>query len=235
MTPTRPGAWIIAILCCPIALAGQTALGLRVLGLGLDLWPAAAEPASASAWLIDGGWLAALALQHSGMARQSFKRIWTRLIPDYLERSVYAAASGLVLAAMCWWWQPVPGEPWWHLPLVVEAGAILGAVGIALVALRFDGLGLLGIRQVWEHGRSKEPDRLLIVGPYRWVRHPLMACLLVFLWCHPVMPPTLALLSGGLTVYILLALLLEERDLTARFGAAYRAYRQRVPLLVPWR
>jgi protein-S-isoprenylcysteine O-methyltransferase Ste14 len=218
-----------------MACAGQAALGLLILGLGLGYLPTAAEPAHAAAWLIDVGWLAVLALQHSGMARQSFKQFCTHFVPVHLQGSVYAAASGLVLTAMCWWWQPLGGEPLWRLPLVVETGAVLGAVGVALVALRFDGLGLLGLRQVWQHGRRAAPDRLRIVGPYRWVRHPLMACLLVFFWCHPVMSPTLALLSGGLTVYILAALVLEERDLTARFGDAYRNYRRRVPLLVPWR
>jgi protein-S-isoprenylcysteine O-methyltransferase Ste14 len=117
----------------------------------------------------------------------------------------------------------------------MEAGAMLGALGMLLFMLRFDGLGLIGIRQVWKHGQPEAPDPLQIVGPFRWVRHPLMACIIVFLWCHPVMPPTLALLSGGLTVYVLLALVLEERDLITRFGSAYRAYRARVPLLVPWR
>jgi protein-S-isoprenylcysteine O-methyltransferase Ste14 len=141
----------------------------------------------------------------------------------------------MVLLGLCWCWQPLPGEPLWRLPLAMEAGAMLGAIGMILVTLRFDGSDLIGIRQVWEQGQPRAPDRLLIVGAYRWVRHPLMACLLVFLWCHPVMPPALALLSGGLTVYVLLALILEERDLIARFGSAYRGYRARVPLLVPWR
>jgi len=49
------------------------------------------------------------------------------------------------------------------------------------------------------------------------------------------MPPTLALLSGGMTLYILVGVWLEERDLLRRFGAAYVEYRQRVPALIPWR
>jgi protein-S-isoprenylcysteine O-methyltransferase Ste14 len=218
-----------------LACVGQGALAVLVLALSLGLWSETPRGPAVEAWLINAGWLGLLALQHSGMARQTFKKWWTRLVPAHLERSVYAAASGLVLLALCWGWQPLAGEPLWQLPLVVEAGAILGAAGLTLVALRFDGWGLLGLRQVWQHGRTPEPDRLLIVGPYRLVRHPLMACQLLFLWCHPVMPPTLALLSGGLTAYILLALLLEERDLVRRFGAAYREYQRRVPLLLPWR
>jgi protein-S-isoprenylcysteine O-methyltransferase Ste14 len=62
-----------------------------------------------------------------------------------------------------------------------------------------------------------------------------MACTLVLLWVQPVMPPTLALLSGGLTLYVGVGLTLEERDQLRRFGPAYEVYRRRVPALVPWR
>ncbi len=62
-----------------------------------------------------------------------------------------------------------------------------------------------------------------------------MVCLLVFLWAQPVMTPTLAMLSGGLTLYIVLAIPLEERDLLRRFGSAYEDYRRRVPAFIPWR
>jgi protein-S-isoprenylcysteine O-methyltransferase Ste14 len=235
MTPAGPLARCFAALCAVAAFAGQFAFVALVLALGLDLGPLPVQPMAAEAWLVDAGWLAAFAVQHSGMARRAFKNVWTRLVPDYLERAVYVATSGVVLFGLCWCWQPLPGEPLWRLPVALEAGALLGGLGIVLVAWHFDGLGLIGIRQVREHGCEPKSERLLIVGPYRWVRHPLMACLIVFLWCHPVMPPALAFLSGGLTVYILLALILEERDLRARFGIAYLVYRQRVPLLLPWR
>jgi protein-S-isoprenylcysteine O-methyltransferase Ste14 len=235
MTRAGPVAWIFAGICWLIAFAGLAALPVLVLMLGLGLWSEPAEPAPIEAWLVNISWLGTFALQHSGMARRAFKTYWTRFVPDYLERSAYAAASGAVVACLCVWWQPLGGDPWWDLPLATEAGALLGAAGMTVIANRIDGLGLLGIRQVLEHGQHQAPDRLQIVGPYRWVRHPLMSCLLIFLWCHPVMPPTLALLSGGLTVYVALALILEERDLIARFGSAYVGYRQRVPALVPWR
>src|SRR5262249_9007457 len=75
----------------------------------------------------------------------------------------------------------------------------------------------------------------VVLGPYRYVRHPQMALQLVIFWCQPVMTWTLALLSGGLTVYTAVGLLLEERDLLRRFGSAYAEYRRQVPALIPWR
>jgi protein-S-isoprenylcysteine O-methyltransferase Ste14 len=223
----------IALVCYLIALAGAGAFAALVLLLGLDLHP---HPLSLPhPWLIDCSWLLAFGLQHSGMARTAWKRVAAKVVPPQLERSLYAALSGLILVGMALTWQPLPGEPLWRGPRWLVALPLLAAGGMAWVTVHFDHLGLFGVRQAWEHGREPTPDRLLIVGPYRYVRHPLMACLLGFLWPHPVMPPELVLLSGGLSAYIVLGVLLEERDLRRRFGPAYSDYRRRVPMFLPWR
>jgi protein-S-isoprenylcysteine O-methyltransferase Ste14 len=169
------------------------------------------------------------------MARSAWKSVWGRVIPPQLERSVYAALSGGILAGMAVTWQPLPGVPLWEAPHGLVVLPLAAAAGLVWVNIRFDHLGLFGIRQAWESGREPAPEQLLVVGPYRFLRHPLMACLLAFLWLQPVMVPELLLLSGGLTVYILVGVWLEERDLLQRFGPAYADYRRRVPMLIPWK
>lgn len=72
-------------------------------------------------------------------------------------------------------------------------------------------------------------------GPYRHVRHPIQAGLIIALWATPLMTVGHALLAGVLTLYSVTAtLFLEERDLASTIGQAYCAYRRKVPALLPF-
>lgn len=225
---------MIALTCSLIGLAGLAALGGFVLLLGLGWLPADDAHPGAVPWLIDLGWLLLFALQHSGMARARFKRWWRQRLPEALERSAYVAASGLVTLALVLGWQPIAGDPLWQGPVWLTAVALGAAAFLGWACLHQDPAGFLGLRQA--AGRGAEAGGVLqVAGPYRFVRHPLMAGTLVFLWAQPSMPPTLALLSAGMSLYVLVGIRLEERDLVRQFGAAYRDYRQQVPALVPWR
>jgi protein-S-isoprenylcysteine O-methyltransferase Ste14 len=233
---SRPGPILrlVAVLCVAVGVGGQAVFTGFVLLLGLDWLPERPGLPAPWPWLVDLGWLVLFALQHSGMARAGFKRAWVRVVSAPLERAVYVALSGLLLVGLSLTWQPLPGEPLWQLPPWVVVVSLAGILGMGAVLTQHDQLRFFGLRQAWEPGpATAEP--LCVSGAYRFVRHPLMTCTLVFLWGLPVMSPTLALLSGGLTVYILLALPLEERDLRRQFGAAYEAYRSRVAALLPWR
>jgi protein-S-isoprenylcysteine O-methyltransferase Ste14 len=215
-----------AIFCYLLALVGTIALVALVVLLGLDEFSREPLPPPWP-WLINLGWLLLFALQHSGMARTGFKKRWARIVSPSVERSIYAGISGLLLLGLSLTWQLLPGEPLWCLPIWVLGIALAAGLGIGLYLLTFDHLGFFGLR--------KEKETLRLVGPYRFLRHPLMACQILFLWAQPVMSPALALLSGGLTLYIVLAIPLEEGELRRRFGSAYEDYRRRVPALIPWR
>ena len=123
----------------------------------------------------------------------------------------------------------IPG-PWSLLTLLVQVLALVGLyVGVRQTgALRFLGLDVL----VSDSQTNKA--RLVTGGLYRWVRHPLYTCGLLLLWLVPSMTWNLLALSIGLTVYILVGIIFEERKLLREFGPAYAAYRRSTPGLIPF-
>ncbi len=68
---------------------------------------------------------------------------------------------------------------------------------------------------------------------YRFVRHPLYAGFFLAFWATPAMTAGHLLLAAGLSLYMLIAIRFEERDLIDVFGEAYVSYRRRVGMLVP--
>jgi hypothetical protein len=66
------------------------------------------------------------------------------------------------------------------------------------------------------------------------VRHPLYVAWAIAFWTTPTMTAGHLLFAAGMTAYMLVAVVFEERDLIAYFGHQYEEYRRRVPMFVPW-
>jgi protein-S-isoprenylcysteine O-methyltransferase Ste14 len=192
------------------------------------------------ALLINTLLLGAFALQHSVMARQGFKRWWTRLVPEPAERSTYVLATVLALAAIFAWWQPMGGVLW-DVQDPAGRAALYGlfACGWALVlasTFLINHFDLFGLRQVWLSFRGTEytPIGFRTPGLYRCVRHPLYVGWLAVFWATPTMTAAHLVFALLTTSYILIAIQLEERDLVAAHGPAYDSYRKNVPMLIPF-
>lgn len=192
-----------------------------------------------TALIVNVGLLSLFALQHSIMARQWFKQAWTKLVPWHVERSTYVLAATLVLAAVMWFWKPIPATVWsvdatWAVMLL--HGLFWAGWGIVLLStFLIDHFRLFGLSQVWSHlrGRELEEPEFETPGLYRWVRHPLYLGFLLAFWSTPEMTMGHLLFAGVWTAWILLAIQLEERDLVHFHGNRYREYRGRVRMLLP--
>jgi protein-S-isoprenylcysteine O-methyltransferase Ste14 len=56
---------------------------------------------------------------------------------------------------------------------------------------------------------------------------------IIAFWATPRMTVGHLLFSVATTLYILIAIQLEERDLVRYFGEQYREYRRKTPMLIP--
>ncbi len=158
--------------------------------------------------------------------------------PARLYRLVYNLLGGITFVPILALAAIQPGPRLYLIPapgswLMIAAQA-LGAGIVALGLLQTDVWHFLGLRQMVEPERQGSP-RLVTTGLYRVVRHPLYTGGLLFLWATPVMTTTLLALVAGVSAYLVVGSVFEEKRLLAEFGDEYAAYCRRVPRLLPWR
>jgi protein-S-isoprenylcysteine O-methyltransferase Ste14 len=185
--------------------------------------------------------MSVFAIQHSVMARPQFKRWWTRFVPKSVERSTYVLLASLALVLLFWQWRPMPAVVW-HIGNPQIAMAVLGLsfAGWFIVltsTFLINHFELFGLRQVASNlaGRTMPDQRFRTPLFYRFVRHPIYLGFIIAFWAAPTMTMGHLLFAAVTTAYIVVGILLEEHDLVEYFGDQYRSYRERVPMLVPWR
>ena len=186
--------------------------------------------------------LALFGVQHSVMARRGFKRWWTRVVPPAVERSTYVVATSAVLVLLFWFWVPIAAPVVWHVEVGLGATLLWGLFGLGWLLVLvstflINHFELFGLQQVFMRLRRRSMPEARFRTPllYRHVRHPLYTGLLLGLWSVPVMTFGRLLFALGLSVYILVGIAFEERDLMEQFGERYRRYRAEVGMLLPWR
>jgi protein-S-isoprenylcysteine O-methyltransferase Ste14 len=198
-----------------------------------------AAMATGVAVLINLALVALFGIQHSVMARPAFKKRLAAFLPASLERSTFVLASSLALIILYWQWRPLPQVVWSVESPVWQAilwGLLLAGFGIVLLStFIIDHFDLFGLRQVWLglFNRTYRHPSFRVTYFYKFVRHPLYLGLLLGIWCTPLMTLGHLLFAVGMSVYILIGVHFEERDLEMLLGEDYRRYKQRVPMLIP--
>lgn len=177
---------------------------------GIDR-PAEFTPRAA---VIDAALIAAFILQHSLMARRG------------VNRAVYVLVSSLAVAAMCLLWQPLGGVVW-----RLDGAARWGMWGVSAAAWIFTGIANSQLDPAL--GLWKTRTTLQTSGVYRIVRHPAYLGMIVALWAAETMTVAHLAFAAALTIYVVVVLPLEERELSRVYGDAWAAYCARVPALIP--
>jgi len=183
--------------------------------------------------------LSIFALQHSVMARPAFKLWWTRYVPLPIERSTYVLLSSLALILLYWLWQPMTGVIWsvenrvgaMILNILFWAGWIFALLSTFMIN-HFD---LFGLRQTYLLLKNREYTEIEFTTPglYRYIRHPIMTGFIIAFWATPHMTTGHLLFAVVTTLYIIVAVQFEERDLIRSFGDSYKDYRRQVSMLFP--
>lgn len=194
----------------------------------------------AAAVAVDLLLLAGFGLHHSVMARPRARAAIARAIGPLMERPFYILCSAGALMAVMALWQPIPVTLWRVTgePARLALWALYGFGWLLLVAAlsAIDQWSFLGLRQAVAalRGIASAPTPFMLPWLYRVVRHPMYLGVITSYWATPDMTAGHALYAAGMTLYILIGVRFEERGLVASFGAAYRDYQQRIPMLLPW-
>ena len=196
-----------------------------------------------SHWLtavfINIGLVVLFGVQHSVMARPAFKARWTQIVPKPIERSTYVLIASLMTLLLMWQWRPISHIIWQAqtptLTTLLYAVALGGwslAVFATFLINHFD---LFGLRQVVLYFQDRPYTPVAFKEPflYRVVRHPMQLGIAIGLWVTPLMTVGHLLFAASLTLYILVGLYFEERDLIRQFGERYRQYQRTTPKLLP--
>jgi protein-S-isoprenylcysteine O-methyltransferase Ste14 len=188
----------------------------------------------------NAGLLSLFALQHSIMARPAFKRWWTRLVPEPIERSTYVLFSSVCLLLLFWFWQPMGGVIWnvesESTRAILTALCLFGFGVVLVTTFLINHFDLFGLRQVWLYFTGKKYEHLPFRTPlyYKYVRHPLYLGFMIAFWAAPTMTAAHLFFAVMTTGYMIIAIQFEENDLVKHFGTKYQDYQRSAPMLIPF-
>src|SRR5262249_32477518 len=147
--------------------------------------------------------------------------------------------ASLCLDLMYWLWYPM-NESVWDVQNFVGVNLLQGlyylgwliVLASTFMVSHFD---LFGLRQVALYAKGNQYTPIGFKTPmlYQFVRHPIYLGFVIAFWATPKMTLGHLVFALATTGYILIAIQLEEKDLTRAYGTAYEQYREQTSMLVP--
>ena len=118
-----------------------------------------ASHSTGMALLINAGLITLFGLQRFVMARPTVKETWTKFVPQAIERSTYVLLSGIILAFVCYAWQPVGGGVWSvESPVgrvLLTTLQVLGWVRVVAASFMINHFELFGLQQCGSSSGTK--------------------------------------------------------------------------------
>jgi len=227
-------------------------MGLVVAGLSAGGCAYATLHVAAWAWLARGGWLAFLLMAPAALVSVVFVlELASREAPIYRQAKVASARVNVAKTALqiALFWSVLLGVIPSLLVWVEEAAGlprVAFAGQLAVAAAGFTALNALGLWSGWTIARLGDGTplpvdgtrRLVVAGPYGYVRNPMAVaglgqglCVAVG-WGSPVVVGYVLL--GGL-IWNTIVRPSEEAEIVRLFGADYERYRDAVRCWLPRR
>ena len=174
---------------------------------------------------------------HSLLASTGFKNLIHRTLGDTFMkfyRLFYNVFAVLSIVPILYLMISLPDQTLYQVPVpwsyLMLAGQALSVLLLFVAVMQTDLLSFAGLRQLVEEEKT---GNLVTSGLYRSVRHPLYTFSLLVLWLSPSMSVNSFIVYAGLTIYLLIGIIFEERKLLREFGEAYEEYRSNTPMLLP--
>lgn len=194
------------------------------------------------AWLNNLILLLAFSVHHSVMARSGMKAWLIKMIPASSERSTFVLATCCLLSWMYLAWQPQPQTVWQLQGAAAMTMALLFLLGSGLVlwsTFMISHAQLFGLAQAWQDFKGQtanaDDDDFRTPALYKYSRHPMYVGVLIVIWCTPQMTNGQLLLAAVWSIYVLVGIYFEERDLVRHFGTQYVNYQASVSKLIPFK
>jgi protein-S-isoprenylcysteine O-methyltransferase Ste14 len=181
---------------------------------------------------------------HSLLAQKPVQTVLKKVVPAQCIRAFYLCFCGLTVLLLMGCWQNT-GVLLWVVPgLSAQTLSLLSIIIYwSLLALcarilsQFDTLEFFGFRQIYS--KQDQVDKMsaggavLQTGYFAKMRHPIYFFSLLAIVLTPMMSLDRFIIFSASVLYLFFAIPVEERKLEARFGEAYRAYKAKVPAVLP--